>query len=778
MTNYYQVAQNLAASLPPLGGDLCKTARKVVVNRIKGLVPGRYESLYLGGDGDPFLQIFFPNYKWIEYEDAVTNITGLASQWWTDFAVSTLCQCMYHQTRDLRKLLLIDAINRDVESRNSTFQDVAYQWYGHVLSLAYPPYRDAVNAVPDKATLALTYVNHLDSDAWVTAKMLQYSERQWLDQYWELFNHWTVMLSLGRNLDQVNATIRSLKAKGLNIPGELDADNWTSYLGWMSNPNLNWEDLKQEATPGILKEVCTTYIGSVSPICTSEAYSQNFTINSQPGHKYRTAPGSSCFSANTLVLLADGTSKPIAEVAIGDSVQGSQGTAKVQTIAQVSQHGRRLVSINGYDFGGTSSHPWLTYSGWKTPQEAPHFAAATPWNLIHNLPFFAPWGVTTLSPNLRLVGFQQGQITAVPVERVEPWTPKSSSDALYDLVVEMDEHGRSEYFVGAGNGFVLVASEIPRADTDLATAQVILSLFEKIWPYVHGWSHSLSLEALENSLSAMFRAFSGFWLPQVMINYHQTKETGETTPSPLRIDPAATLRTIAQSFVKPDGSYDAVRGVSLALLMRFFGQAVYNALNLGWRRFALASDHDVNLLAVSIFHLELCGLEGPSQKSDMVLEATLQSPNHQESHSLHSIESGYRPGFFIGFNQVLYFSSWSAPTTKEEPSFLWELILKVSSASKTSVLAGKVILPPTMQTRYLLAHVPMYDPQNRWAGELGLDFRLLTLEQRQTENDAKRQWSAQDRTCFANAFVPLAWQVILPLLPQVAEQFFKTKQTT
>jgi hypothetical protein len=86
-------------------------------------------------------------------------------------------------------------------------------------------------------------------------------------------------------------------------------------------------------------------------------------IGDGPGDAGSDGAGSGCFTADTQILMADGTLKPIALVRVGERLQSDGG------IVNVSSNRNRfgdvvLVSINGSAHYMTSNHAVLTDLGW------------------------------------------------------------------------------------------------------------------------------------------------------------------------------------------------------------------------------------------------------------------------------------------------------------------------------------------------------------------------------------------------------------------------------
>ncbi|NIA67727.1 hypothetical protein HBA54_03910 [Pelagibius litoralis] len=80
----------------------------------------------------------------------------------------------------------------------------------------------------------------------------------------------------------------------------------------------------------------------------------------------QSAEAKSCFTAETRVLMADGSEKPICEIVPGDSVLGGNG--RMNRVVAVERPGlgeRKLFAFNGGEAFVTAEHPFLTPAGWK-----------------------------------------------------------------------------------------------------------------------------------------------------------------------------------------------------------------------------------------------------------------------------------------------------------------------------------------------------------------------------------------------------------------------------
>ncbi len=76
--------------------------------------------------------------------------------------------------------------------------------------------------------------------------------------------------------------------------------------------------------------------------------------------------GTSCFIAGTLVLMADGSEKPIERVVPGDLVMAPGGGANRVSAIETPLLGERLLyAFNGGSPFVTAEHPFMTRGGWK-----------------------------------------------------------------------------------------------------------------------------------------------------------------------------------------------------------------------------------------------------------------------------------------------------------------------------------------------------------------------------------------------------------------------------
>jgi Hint-domain len=76
--------------------------------------------------------------------------------------------------------------------------------------------------------------------------------------------------------------------------------------------------------------------------------------------------GVTCFTGQTRIAMADGTSRPINEIAFGDTVVGADGQInRVEAIHTPRLGSKPLYALNDDRFFVTAEHPFMTEAGWK-----------------------------------------------------------------------------------------------------------------------------------------------------------------------------------------------------------------------------------------------------------------------------------------------------------------------------------------------------------------------------------------------------------------------------
>jgi hypothetical protein len=151
----------------------------------------------------------------------------------------------------------------------------------------------------------------------------------------------------------------------------------------------------------------------------------------------------SCFIAGTRIAMADGTSRNIEDVLVGDFVLGSKGQANwVAGVERPLLGARSLHSLNGSRMFVTAEHPFATESGWKSidPAATAIENASLPVGRLavgDRLLTLASVRVPVMAGGF--VGDEPAEIRLEPValSRLE-WSAGAPGTQLYNLLLDGD----------------------------------------------------------------------------------------------------------------------------------------------------------------------------------------------------------------------------------------------------------------------------------------------------------------------------------------------------
>jgi hypothetical protein len=174
-----------------------------------------------------------------------------------------------------------------------------------------------------------------------------------------------------------------------------------------------------------------------------------------PGFKVAQA-ASCCFTGKTRILMADGRSRPIREVRVGDRVMAADGGAnEVVGIERPKLGARLLYALNGGPHFVTAEHPFMTATGWKavdpaaTAAENPNLAVARliPGDCLTTLRTPGPSAPITVG-NLALTGLvlEQTVLVRLDARAADPKTP------LFNLLLDGDHAYFAEQYLVHNKG--------------------------------------------------------------------------------------------------------------------------------------------------------------------------------------------------------------------------------------------------------------------------------------------------------------------------------------
>lgn len=297
---------------------------------------------------------------------------------------------------------------------------------------------------------AAQYKSLLLSRAFRSLKRAQLANGEWRDLSMEIFIHFVKLLACGASIEEVKSTYSSLTTGNYALdPGALPLitpDAWMEYRGWLQNDYLGCADLKAQNIDVTVRP----------PFPVGELFARQ--------SHYWKFPASSCFSAQSPVVLADGTTKVIGRIQPGDHVRSHifrggrrcESTSIVAFVSKPKRAGRTLYSYRAApQIQFTDTHPLVESNG-KTH----HHGLA--------LKFVDPGLAHSLNPSWRLLPTDRIPLNVL---QVHDGGSADKDEILYDLVFQPkgEDHDRAHvnsgpttFTVADSNGQRFdVASEAP-----------------------------------------------------------------------------------------------------------------------------------------------------------------------------------------------------------------------------------------------------------------------------------------------------------------------------
>ncbi len=746
----------LAAALPPDGTNpVGVAARNTLVTHIKASTPGHWSGMFR--DGPAFRDVFFPGLTRDGKESDISRIVGLPEDLFRAMSVAALCEQMWARTSELRPQLLISDVRAHLGEWNRQIRTRTTDWYTFCVGAVDGEVRTALAAFSDDARRSAArgeYAAGLASDAWVNQKLTQLASGSWTNATWELYHHWVKLAALGTPASEIDATIVAMRSKGLPVPTEVGPGTWRSWSGWYAD--IGGNDLP-EAVSAILQSKTEFYPGCRVASRMPEAASFEFTANGQPGTGYRRAPSGSCFTADSLVVMADNSLRPIASVRAGESVAGTSGARTVLLNSRPPRDGRVLHRFGGTAFAFTATHPFIVHAD----AAGAGYASVDPESLARAVPTLTQFGVRALADGSPLVAHAPGgpaEVRAFVPPAVD--TIDVSDEHLHDLIVDPDEEGRSEYFVGDGEVQVLVSSEIPRYAAAPETAAVVLHTLQQTAESLLTALGGVSDEGFADLLSIGLDSSAQTLLPLVA-----AQPPHRVAPMLLASEPADLTATVSQftASLGSESGYDHRAGALVEQFVPRFASQFQAAIRLGWRSFRLAdAPARVESLAVTVHCVELFGGADPSSDAvgrdatgldaaDTDVVVTLQAGSRSQSFTLAVDPAVSTDHSYFTCGQVAYLPVGPGEGDGQDeaaagPRTLTIMIGRRSSGAMFPAVA-EVVLPPDTTGYQVLCRPLQHD--GAVLGQVRLDVRTLDAEGVREEFDRRTAWSPSDEPAAA-----------------------------
>ena len=357
-----------------------------------------------------------------------------------------LAKCFYNALSDYAGQLNDGKFNTAIASLNASFNEDAAHLYAEY-------FRHAYNIMPS-AENVIQYQDLLLSKAYRMLKRAQLASSSWPNPNMEIFIHFVKLLACGASTAEVKTIYDSLTSGDYAInPGAFPAmaGDWKSYRGWLSADYLDWGDLNARN----LGDEYLSPPSYVSMVRLVAVFANWF--------DYWKPSGGSCFSADTSVVLADGSTREISKIQKGNQVLshvfwgGKKHTsaAKVAFVSKPKRSQRMLYSYRDAPrIKFTDTHPLVVECKDDWQHRSPL------------LKFIIPDLASTLNQSWQSIPALQ-----IPLDAVDHHNGKHSDpdEILYDLVFEPQtpsrgnaDLGPTTYIVSDLNGQRFeVASEAP-----------------------------------------------------------------------------------------------------------------------------------------------------------------------------------------------------------------------------------------------------------------------------------------------------------------------------
>lgn len=538
---------------------------------------------------------------------------------------------------------------------------------------------------------------------------------------WFLFNLWLTLNILGGNVDDI---IRQAQNAGLQVPVEIGPVNWRSgsYAYWF-NP-LNGNDMLPSANATIQAPMPETWVfsaGTPYPSYNNITQANGYSISLCNWGKlnwYKPGDGS-CFGAKTQVLMADGQSKTIAEICIGDMVMSSAGPCKVALIETPPRKRRPLYQVNEQQVFATSAHPFC-----MAETASPKLAAIDPWALIDGIPTTTIKGVVDLKPGINLKTNTRGQDTESMVAHLieHPSYGDVEEDKVYDLILESWVKKQAAYYVGGPDHYFAVEAEtIDPLPHPNAAAGVIACLHQ-------------CLMLSRKKLSFPYTQISNL----IAMACHQGHVKGIRSMNSQQFDAELKLPKIpgVEIFLH-NGEWDIHASMLEYHIAKRFGRLFRRESATGWRNFQ--SSQPAGILVLTIFDLELGGHVNLNKEIQLKIE--LVTSDHGIIQNQISLSQKGETSYHSLIDRCLDFGNVNMEIAN------YQLSIALQNGEKE---LGKTSLELSKETIDLQSfELSLADPNGYLLGRIGIECHCLQEGEFREALLRKEQWGMAQTLDFA-----------------------------
>ncbi|OBY79437.1 hypothetical protein BBG47_11200 [Paenibacillus sp. KS1] len=778
---------------------------RAIVAHLKGALPGELKErlfskmLYETGS---YRALFFPSYTPDPYESILYNgpYDHLEQAQWSDFAVALLCQDIYKISASIKKEMRKEAIDRQIQNANSLINNRLWIWYAQVFMHEMPEYASLVTELGGPEQALLKYEGMLQSSQWLEMVTQMLISGNFPDPEWFFYHTWIKLVCLGvRDLDNLIDEI----VRGTNgtLPSSVRKEAWRSYQTWMPARSISYEQFK-EADSRIVKYA---YLESGDVyVKVPEFYAQSFFDD--PGNIYKNEP-SSCFAAGSMVRMADRTLRAIEHIQAGDQVLTPNGPRSVMLLVNEDLAGRYLYSLNDCTAKFTALHPFVRAG----EEHEPQLAAIEPRHLGFNMPTMSALGIMPLNEDTVLHAYQTTEYKAEPTKSTirqvlehEPQANVNGEQLVYDLILEPNELGTSEYYIGDDSIQFLAMSEFPAfMHAPLLTATMLMMLHTM---YENIGDTGINVESINSFVAqhllsqcindSIVQALAVIQDVHVAVNTREIISLFQSHPLP---ELMANHLSYYRGAHPEDAHYHRSNGRWATLLLSKHAEQLQGAVSMGWRRFSIGAtgseyvaDAEVGertgkpgssrslhflptnrILALSVHSLCLDAEEAMIHRNlTFEITAAVQVNKHLYSTVSWTKERDAavqdKPSLFCRtFYDELYFAEFPIETEQMQMQVQFTI---VDADTKQMIFSACNLIEWPLSNDYAHRNALLLNVNGVDCGFLYFDLRLITPEDVRLQTVAKQTWSKEREAQFAFQFGAQMGSVLSQTLPKLLSE--------